>query len=141
MLDRQHARGERRFVVVVVHGDAPCATIGPWSSAAVTKCTVQPWTRTPSASARRCVSSPGIRRQQRRMDVEHPAFVARDDLGSKNAHETGENDEVGLGRSERVPQRCIERVPLGISGVRNDDARERHARRRRRAPGLPADWR
>jgi hypothetical protein len=42
-------------------GTAPCATIGPWSSAAVTKCTVQPWMRTPSARARRCVGVPDRR--------------------------------------------------------------------------------
>ena len=80
MLDRQHARGERGLVVVLsCTGTAPCATIGPRSTSEVTKCTVQPWMRTPSASARRCVCEARIRGQQRRMDVEQPARVARDE--------------------------------------------------------------
>src|SRR5512135_41558 len=40
-------------------GTAACAMIGPWSSCAVTKCTVQPCTLTPAPRARACVSRPG----------------------------------------------------------------------------------
>ena len=40
-------------------GIAAWAMIGPPSSSGVTKCTVQPWIRTPAASARRCVCRPG----------------------------------------------------------------------------------
>ncbi len=42
-----------------LHRHGACATIGPRSTSEVTKCTVQPWMRTPSASARRWVSTPG----------------------------------------------------------------------------------
>jgi hypothetical protein len=37
------------------------------------------------------------------MDVEHPAFMARDELGSQDAHESREDDEVGLGRISASP--------------------------------------
>src|SRR5574337_1240009 len=40
-------------------GTTDCSTIGPWSSVAVTKCTVAPATLHPASIARRCVCSPG----------------------------------------------------------------------------------
>ena len=59
VLEREHARSERRLVVVAAHGAAPCAMIGPRSTSGVTKCTVQPCRRTPSASARGACARPG----------------------------------------------------------------------------------
>ena len=58
VLGLEHARGQRVLVSPASTGTAACAMIGPSSTSAVTKCTVQPWMRTPASSARACVSRP-----------------------------------------------------------------------------------
>ena len=65
---------------------------------------------------------PWVRRQQRRMDIEHLPFVTPDELRSQDAHEAREHDEVGLGCVDGLAQCLVERFTLGVGGVRNDDA-------------------
>jgi len=51
---------------------------------------------------------PRERRQQRRMDVEHPARVARHELRRQDAHEAGQHDQVRRMAVDRLGQRRVE---------------------------------
>ena len=118
MLDREHARGERRFVVAVVHGDGALRDDRP----VVERRGHEVHGAAVDAHAVRQRAAmgvePRIRGQQRRMDVEHPPFVAPDELRAEDAHEAREHDEVGLRRVDRRAERRVERIALGIGGVR-----------------------
>ena len=110
--------------------------IGPPSTSGVTKCTVQPWTRAPSASARRCVCEPGVARQQRRMDVDQPPLVARDECVAEHAHEARQHDEVGLAGRRSHRQSAASKSRAGGEATMVDDggrdaarSRDRKARR------------
>jgi hypothetical protein len=50
----------------------------------------------------------GILGQQGRMDVEHPARVARNESTAQYAHETGKNDEIGPVPVDAARERIIE---------------------------------
>ena len=101
-------------------GTAACAMMGPTSTSGVTKWTVQPWMRTPSASARRCVCSPGYERQQRRVNVDHAPGVAADERGAQHAHEPGKHDQVRRAGIDRARQRGIECVARCVAPMRDD---------------------
>ena len=56
------------------------------------------------------------------MNVEHPALVAPDQIRTEDPHEARQDDEVGLGRIDRLPERDVEGIALGIGVMRNDHA-------------------
>src|SRR5207249_8566217 len=54
-----------------------------------------------------------IRWQKRGMNVEQTIAIARDELCSQDAHESGEYDEIGNKRADGVGERVIEGFPVG----------------------------
>ena len=78
-----------------VTATAACAMIGPSSISGVTKCTVQPWIRTPASSARACVSSPlNDGRRAGWMLIIRPSHRAHE-VGGEQPHVAGERDDLG----------------------------------------------
>jgi hypothetical protein len=59
----------------------------------------------------------GVFRQERGMDVQHPALVATDEAGGQDAHETGEADYVGPGGVDLAGKVGLESLAVGIGAV------------------------
>ena len=109
-------------------GTASWARIGPASRSAVTTWTVHPVTRTPAREGVANGMRARERRQEARMDVEDPARVRRQDLGTDEAHVAGQDDEVGPSAGEHVSE--------GLRPCRRARRRSRAPLRRpRRSPG------
>jgi len=77
---------------------------------------------------------PAEGRQQRRVDVQQPAGVARDELGRQDAHEAGQHHQVGLVPVDLLGQRGVEGGAIGMRAVVQTDRGD--ALRLR--PGQPA---
>ena len=88
---------------------APCITIGPASVSGMTKWTVAPDIFTPARSAWPCGIEAGKRRQQRGMNVEHPAIPALHEFGGEQPHEPAEADQVDPVLVQRRLQNRLER--------------------------------
>ena len=63
---------------------------------------------------------PGVGGEQRRMDVEHPTFIAAHKGRTENAHESRQHDEVGRARIDRCCEGPIERISA-VEGPLVDD--------------------
>ena len=117
---------------------AACATIGPSSISGTTKCTVQPWIFTPSASARSMRVQAAIGGQQGRVDVEHAVAPLVDEPGRQQPHEAGEAQELDAMGLEHDLQRALELFAAGVNLVidgGDGDAQPPWPRRGRRRPG------
>ena len=120
-------------------GTTPCTMIGPASTSARTKCTVQPENRTPAASARRWVSRPGNAGQQRGMDVEQPVAPAFGEPGAQQAHEPGQANQAYVRGLELPVQRLLELLAgleaAMVDGLDRNAGRAWRAGARRRPGG------
>ena len=136
MLLDQDARRQRVGGVVGSTGTAACATIGPASSSAVTRCTVQPATLTPCATACPGASMPGKRRQQRRVDVQHRPVEHLQEPRREPSHEAGQAHQVhASGRA--APPPAPRRRPHGVGQPRCGSTTRLDARRPRPGRARP----
>ena len=124
---------------------APAPPPGPGSAPrprpALTRCTVQPCSRTPAASARAWVSRPGKGRQQRGVDVDHPPLPAADEARRQHAHEAGQRDQLRRRAAPaRPPSPRSKAVAVAAEGRGSRPPRSA-PRPPRRAPGPPASAR
>ncbi len=94
MLDAENALRQCPAVSSSATGTAPCITIGPASVSGMTKCTVAPEICTPACKRLAVRIEAGKRRQQRRMDVEHPAVPVLHEFGGEQPHESAEADQL-----------------------------------------------
>ena len=108
MLGGEHPRSETCFVVFIVHGDgslrddrAVVDVVGDeMHRAAVHLDAVG------ECAAMRMQA--GVGGQQRRMDVEKPTRIARDEIRAQHAHEAGQDDEIRREVIDRFRQRLLE---------------------------------
>ena len=151
---RPTARGSRRCSTARIRawrvsssspgriGTASWATIGPPSRVASTRWTVQPVTV--DAVGERVAHRVGARerRQERRMGVEDPVRVRRQDPRADDPHVAGQDDDIGPGGSQRIGQggivaarheRRVDPLLRGPVEGRAGAVGERPGRSRRRA--------
>ena len=113
VLGREHARGQRRLVVAGQHRHH-----GLGHDRAVIQLGADEMHRGASHLAA-FLDRPamrvqaGERGQQRRVDVEHAALVARHEFRRQDAHEAGQHDQVGRVAVDGLGQRRVERGAVG----------------------------
>ncbi len=113
MLLAQHARGERVFVVVLVHGHRSLHHDGPVIERRRDEMDRAAVDAHAGLERARCVCRPG-NKAQRGMDVDEPARVMTHEGLGELAHEAREHDEIGAVGVDRLAQCGVERLAVGI---------------------------
>jgi hypothetical protein len=120
MLDRQHARGERGFVVVIADRQRSLChdrTAIDFGSHQMDGAPVDAHAVGEHPPVR---VDTGIRRQKRRVNVEQPPGITRDKRRRQNAHEAGEDDQIWLLAIDGAAQRALELGALGERAMIDD---------------------
>ena len=114
---RENPVGERFFGIVGAHGNHRLADDGATIDLVrdeVHGRAVNPYSARQRLAVRR---KSGERRQQRRMDIDQPPGVMGDEAVRQHAHESGQHNECGLMRIDRLHQRRVEGITRGEVAV------------------------
>ena len=131
-------------------GSTPWTMIGPASTSARTKCTVQPWKRTPAASARRWLSRPRKAGSSEGWMLSSRSRQRSTKSALRIAHEPGEANDLdrvtSQRRVERVARTRRDRRGAVVDDLAGDAGGRAHARARRpparsRSPARSRRWR
>ena len=123
MLDREHAGGERRLVIVRPHRHGALRNdrthidvrrdvmnAASVNAHAVGECAAM------RVQAR-------IERQQRRMNVDDATGIVLDEIVAKHAHESGMHDQIRLGMRDLDSERVVKRVARAVTEMVDDRCR------------------